>query len=152
MTAQMTDKSKPPFHRPDIADVGHPSFVRKLRLEVSLEKIGGDGKLVVAVGRLSKFASHNPADALLLHESGHAMSAADFKTHGTKFCGDTGAFVASTTLWMNDLDVLNNHIVFLFMIRRFSCSPCVVPTGRYIKQTAHEVDRKRGLLCISTIS
>ena len=57
-----------------------------------------------------------------------------------------GASVASTTLWMNDLDVLNKHLVFPFTIRRFSCSPCVVPTGRYIKQTADEVDGKRGLL------
>jgi len=70
----MTDKSKPSFHGPDIADIDHPGLVRTLRVEVSLEKIGGDGKLMVAVGALSKSASYDPADTLLLHESGNPMA------------------------------------------------------------------------------
>ena len=122
-----------------------PGLVGTLRVEVSLEQIWSDTMLMVAVGGLSKSASYDPADALLLHESGHPM-ATDFETHGTKFSGDTGTSVASMTLLMNDLDVLHKHLVFLFSGGRFSGSPCVVPTGGDLKQTAHEVDGKRGLL------
>jgi len=68
------------------------------------------------------------------------------KTHRTKLGGHPETSVASTTLWMIDLYVLNEHFVFLFTIRQFSCSPYVVPTGRYFQQAAHEVDGKRGLL------
>ena len=90
MTPQMTDKSKPSFHGPDVADIGHPGLVRTLCMEVSLEKIRSDTMLMVAVGGLSKSAPYNPADTLLLHESGIPM-ATDFETHRTKFWSHTGA-------------------------------------------------------------
>ena len=63
-------------------------------MEVSLEKIWSDTMLMVVVGGLSKYASYDPADTQLLHESGIPM-ATDFKNpwhEVRRSCGDFRSF------------------------------------------------------------
>ena len=111
---------------------------------------GATESLGVAVDRLSKSASYDPTDAMLLYESGNPMST-HFKIHGTKFCGHAGASVASTTLWMNELDVCTSILFFLSRFEGFRVRRAAYPLGDTFS-TRHMRWMGNEAFCISTIS
>jgi hypothetical protein len=68
-------KIQPSLTRPDIADVARPFLVWQVCCEVSIQQIGCDVELVVAIGRGLVFSGPDNGYTILAHQTAHTAMA-----------------------------------------------------------------------------